>query len=455
MEPFEGKMTETPDLDTISTKRQRIAKLAREAPGMAFKTLAHHIDIDWMKEAYRRTRKDGATGVDGQTAVEYAANLEGNLKSLLDRAKAGTYRAPPVRRVRIPKGNGAETRPIGIPTFEDKILQRAVAMVLEAVYEQDFLDCSYGFRPKRSAHQALETLQHEAVKMAGGWIIELDIRKYFDSIDHGHLQEILRRRVLDGVLLRLIGKWLNAGVLEDGRITYPDSGSPQGGVVSPVLANIYLHAVLDTWFEREVKPRLLGKAHLIRYADDAVLLFANEKDATKVMAMLPERFGAYGLSLHPEKTRLVDFRRPDRYPPPPAAGSQGPGTFDLLGFTHCWSKSRKGNWVVKQRTASDRFSRALKRVVQWCKGHRHDDVRAQHQTLVRKLSGHFNYFGITGNFEALNRFRHEVTQAWFKWLGRRSQHARLTWQRMMQLLKRYPLPRPHIPRPPLLRAASP
>jgi RNA-directed DNA polymerase len=448
-------MTETPGLETISTKQQRIAKLAREAPGMAFTTLAHNIDIDWMQEAYRRTRKDGATGVDGQTAEQYAANLEENLRSLLDRAKSGAYRAPPVRRVHIPKGTGAETRPIGIPTFEDKVLQRAVAMVLEAVYEQDFLNCSYGFRPKRSAHQALETVQHETVKMAGGWILEIDIRKFFDSLDHGHLREILRHRVLDGVLLRLIGKWLNAGVLEDGSITHPESGSPQGGVISPVLANIYLHEVLDAWFEREVKPRLSGKAHLIRYADDAVLLFANDKDARKVMAVLPERFGRYGLTLHPEKTRLVEFRRPDRYPPSSGGGSQGPGTFDLLGFTHCWSKSRNGKWVVKQRTASDRFSRALKRVVDWCRKHRHDEVRAQHQALVRKLKGHFGYFGITGNSEALSRFRHEVTQAWRKWLDRRSQRARMTWERMMLLLKRYPLPRPRMSRPPLPRAANP
>src|SRR5829696_764557 len=204
MRPLEGKMPGTPSPDPISTRRQRIAELARQSPQAAFTTLAHHIDIDWLFEAYRRTRKDGAVGVDGQTGEGYAADLGGNLQSLLDRAKSGRYQAPPVRRVHIPKGTGSETRPIGIPTFEDKILQRAVAMVLEAVYEQDFLDCSYGFRPKRSAHQALAKLQHEAVKMAGGWILELDIRNYFGALDHEHLREILRHRVLDGVVLRLI-----------------------------------------------------------------------------------------------------------------------------------------------------------------------------------------------------------------------------------------------------------
>ena len=244
MKPLEGPMPGTPGPETISTRQQRIAKLARESPQVALTTLAHHIDIDWMLEAYRRTRKDGAVGVDGQTARDYAADLEANLQSLLDRAKSGCYRAPPVRRVHIPKGTGPETRPIGIPTFEDKILQRAVAMILEAVYEQDFLDCSYGFRPGRSAHQALDALWHRLMELRGGCVLEIDIRKFFDTLDHQHLHAILRQRVRDGVLLRLIGKWLNAGVLEDGCVTHPESGSPQGGVVSPLLANAYLQ---ESW----------------------------------------------------------------------------------------------------------------------------------------------------------------------------------------------------------------
>ncbi len=449
-------MTETSSSTIVSTRLERIAKLAREAPDMAFTTLAHHIDIAWLYEAYRRTRKDGATGVDRQTAEEYAANLEGNLRSLLDRAKSGTYRAPPVRRVHIPKGSGAETRPIGIPTFEDKVLQRAIAMALEAVYEQDFLDCSYGFRPWRSAHQALQALWVQTTRIAGGWVLEVDIRKFFDTLDHGHLREILRRRVLDGVLLRLIGKWLHAGVLEDGSITYPDSGSPQGGVISPLLANIYLHEVLDTWFEREVKPRLSGRATLVRYADDAVLLFGREQDAHKVMAVLPKRFGKYGLTLHPEKTRLIEFRRPDRRAPPSdGSATGGPRTFDLLGFTHFWGKSRSGKWLVKRSTANDRFRRALARVVEWCRKHRHDELGMQQQGLAQKLRGHFGYFGVTGNFGALERFRYEVLSAWRKWLQRRSQRAHISWDRMNALLKRYPLPPPHIMRPPQLRAANP
>jgi len=448
-------MDETPSSPTISTKLERIAKLAKDAPGMAFQTLAHHIDIDWLHEAYRRTRKDGALGVDGQSAQEYAANLESNLRSLLDRAKSGTYRAPPVRRVHIPKGSGSETRPLGIPTFEDKVLQRAVAMVLEPVYEQDFLDCSYGFRPGRSAHQALEALWQQTMQMGGGWVLEIDIRKYFDALDHGHLREVLRRRVHDGVLLRLIGKWLNAGVLEDGGITYPSSGTPQGGVISPLLANIFLHEVLDVWFDREVQPRLSGSARLFRYADDAVLLFANEADARRVLDVLPKRLGRYGLSLHPEKTRLVEFRRPQRRSSKYDDDDQGPGSFDLLGFTHYWGRARSGSWLVKRKTAKDRFRRALARVAQWCREHRHDDLRAQQQALAQKLRGHYGYFGVAGNSDAIARFWHEVTVRWRKWLGRRSHRGIMTWTRMSRLLKRLPLPPPRITRPLLPRAANP
>lgn len=453
MEPLKGTTMETLGSETVCTKLERIAKLAQRAPTMVMTTLAHHIDLDWMREAYRRTRKDAAPGVDQQTAEQYAANLEENLRLLLGRAKAVTYRAPPVRRVHLPKGEG-ETRPIGIPTFEDKILQRAVAMVLEAVYEQDFLDCSFGFRPGRSAHMALETLWQKAMAMRGGWVLEIDIRKFFDTMDHRHLMDVLRRRVRDGVLLRLVSKWLHAGVKEDGSVSYPDAGTPQGGVISPILANIYLHEVLDVWFEREVKPRLRGKAHILRYADDAVLLFGVEEDARRVMSVLPKRLGKYGLSLHPEKTRLVAFRRPSNSPPKLGAVVVRPGTFDLLGFTHHWSKSRRGTWAIQRRTAGDRFSRALKRVAEWCKQHRHDKVVSQQRALAQKLRGHYAYFGIPGNSDGVARFHREVIRTWRKWLNRRSQRARMTYERMNRLLKRYTLPHPRIVHP-LPRAANP
>lgn len=432
---------ETPSSTIVSTKLERIAKQAREAPGMAFTTLAHHIDTAWLHEAYRRTRKDGAPGIDRQTADEYAANLERNLASLLGRAKSGRYRAPAVRRVHIPKGSGAETRPIGIPTFEDKILQRAVAMVLEAVYEQDFLECSYGFRPRRSAHDALQALWNKATRTAGGWILEVDVRKFFDTMDHGHIRAILRKRVRDGVLLRLIDKWLRAGILEDGNITYPDSGSPQGGVVSPIIANIYLHEVIDTWFEKQVRPRLSRSATLVRYADDAVLFFEREHDARRVLAVLPKRFGRYGLAVHPEKTRLVEFKRPDFRGEVVRDQAGGrPGTFDFLGFTHYWCSSREKKWTIRRSTARDRFRRALKSVTEWCQRNRHHDVRTQHEALSRKLRGHYGYYGLTGNSARLKMFRYKVTMSWWRALASRSQRSRLSWGRMARLLKRYPLP---------------
>jgi group II intron reverse transcriptase/maturase len=439
-EPLKGKMMETPNSAIVSTKVRRIAKLACEMPGVALNTLAHYIDMDWMLEAYRRTRKDGAVGVDGQTAREYAANLEENLLSLIDRAKSGRYRAPNVRRVHIPKGRGRETRPIGIPTFEDKVLQRAVVMVLEAVYEQDFLSCSYGFRPGRSAHQALDVLWHELMDVSGGWVIEVDVRKFFDSMDHAHLRTFLRRRVRDGVLLRLIGKWLNAGVLESGNVSYPETGTPQGGVVSPLLANVYLHEVVDVWFEHTVKPRLKGRARLIRYADDMLMVFAREDDARRVLAVLPKRFEKYGLTLHPEKTRLVKFNRPR--PNDRKGGPRGPrpGTFDLLGFTHYWGRTRRGGWAVKRKTAADRFSRALRAVARWCRTYRHLKVREQWRALCRKLTGHFGYYGITGNSKALDDFRYRVKRVWRAWLSRRSQTAFIAWDRFALLEQRYPLP---------------
>jgi group II intron reverse transcriptase/maturase len=320
-------------------------------------------------------------------------------------------------------------------------------MVLEAIYEQSFLVCSYGFRPGRSAHQALRLVQSQTVKMAGRWVLEIDIRRFFDTLDHGQLRDIVRKRVRDGVLLRLISKWLNAGVMEDGAIVYPEAGTPQGGVISPLLANIYLHEVLDEWFVRQVAPRLVGRAVLVRYADDVVIIFGNEQDARRVFDVLPKRFEKYGLTLHPEKTRLVDFRRPDRRAlPSPDNGDvrSRPGTFDLLGFTHYWAKSRKGYWVVKQKTAADRLRRALKRIADWCRLHRHEPVRDQWKALNRKLLGHFGYFGITGNYPALHNLSVRVAGAWRKWLSRRSQRARISREKMKRLLERYPLPQPRI-----------
>jgi RNA-directed DNA polymerase len=411
---------------------------------MGFTSLNHHLDLSWLVEAYKQTRKDGAPGVDGQTAEDYGRSLVDNLESLLDRAKSGAYRAPPVRRVRIPKGTGTETRPLGVPTLEDKVLQRAVVLALEPIYEQDFLPCSYGFRPGRSAHQALQALWQQTMALGGCWLVEVDIRKFFDTLDHAHLRTLLRQRVRDGVLLRLIDKWLQAGVLEGGELTYPEAGTPQGGVISPLLANVYLHYVLDVWFEQEVKPRLKGRAFLVRYADDFVMGFACEEDARRVLDVLPKRFGKYGLAIHPDKTRLLPFLRPDRIPA--AAGVQsGPPreSFDFLGFTHFWSRSKQGRWVVKRKTAGSRFQRAVERIADWCRLNRHLPIGVQYQTLWQKLRGHFQYYGgVIGNSRSLWCFRKRVQEVWKKWLARRGGQAWWSWARMQSVLGRYVLPLP-------------
>jgi RNA-directed DNA polymerase len=338
-------------------------------------------------------------------------------------------------------GSPHETRPLGIPTFEDKILQRAVLMVLEPVYEADFLDASHGFRPERGAHTAIGSLWQQATKMGGDWIVDVDLRKFFDTIDHGHLREFLKRRVRDGVILRLIGKWLNAGVLEDGVLTTPEQGTPQGGVISPLLANIYLHYVLDEWFAQEVRPRLRGAAFLIRYADDFVIGVAREDDAERIMKVLPQRMSKYGLTVHPEKTRVV------RFGPPELADSEAPErppteprTFDFLGFTHYWGRTRQGGWVVKRKTAKSRFRRALHAAWEWCRVHLHDPVRDQHRKLREKLKGHYAYYGITGNSGRLSAYLRGVRRTWKHWLNRRDSDRPLSWADYQRLERRYGLP---------------
>jgi RNA-directed DNA polymerase len=441
MSPPEGKMTGKSSPDDVSTRLRRIAELARQAPSMVLTNLAHYIDGDLLREAYRRTRKDGAPGVDGQTAGGFSENLEENLRRLEHQLKTGSYRAPPVRRVHIPKGDGSKTRPIGIPTFEDKVLQRAVCMVMEAVYEQDFMDCSWGFRPGRSPHKALESLWHVLDDFNGGWVLEADIKGFFDTLVHRQLREFLDQRVRDGVIRRAVDKWLAAGVLEFGELSRSELGTPQGGVISPLLANVYLHEVLDKWFVGDIKPRLAGRAELIRYADDFVIVFSSKEDAMRVWDVLPKRFEKYGLTLHPEKTKVVEFLRPPRGGEP-SRDEDGRRSFDLLGFTHFWGKSRKGNWVVTRKTMSSRLARALKAVTAWCSKHRHESITEQQTALTAKLRGHYGYYGISGNMNALRRFTHEVERIWRGWLNRRSHRARMNWERFGRLLEHYPLPRP-------------
>jgi len=444
MEPLPGNTADAPTSDPVSTKLGRIATLAEQMPGKALFTLNPCLDRDLLLAACIRTRKDAAVGVDGETYEEFRKELFPRLDTLVNRAHDGTYRAPPVRRTYIPKGGSSlEKRPIGIPTFADKVLQRAVAMILEPIYEHDFYDGSYGFRPGRSAHQAIDDLRGWLNRHGGGWVLDADVRKYFDTIDRGHLREFLQRRVRDGVLLRLIGKWLNAGVLEEGAISYPEEGTPQGGVISPLLANIYLHYVLDEWFEEEVKPLLAGEAKLIRFADDFVLAFTNQRDAQRVFAVLKKRFAKYGLTIHPEKTRLVRFERPAG-DDPSEDGRGKPETFDLLGFTWHWGRKRGGGWTVKTQTAANRIRRTITRIDDWCRSHRHEPIPKQRATLSRKLHGHYTYYARRGNYYSLSRVYQGVLRAWQKWLSRRSWKAYLSWPRFEQLLARHPLPTPCI-----------
>jgi len=347
---------------TVTPKLQRIAAQAARDPDWVFTTLAHLIDEDFLREAYRHTSKSSAPGIDGVTAQTYAEHLDENLRDLHERLRSGRYQAVPVERVWIEKDDGGQ-RPIGKPAFEDKIVQRAVAMLLEAVYEQDFYDGSYGFRQGRSPHEALHELRQRCMTEGIGWIVDADVSGYFDSIDRTRLREVLRQRVNDGRILRLIGKWLRAGVVEQGTLTHPETGVVQGGVISPVLANVFLHHVLDAWFEREVRPRMQGRCLLIRFADDFVIGCEQEGDARKIMAVLPKRFARFGLTIHPTKTTLIAFRKPEAH----QGADSGNGTFTFLGLTHYWTKSRQGFWVIKRRTARKRLRRTKKSLWRWCR----------------------------------------------------------------------------------------
>jgi RNA-directed DNA polymerase len=444
VEPSKGNTPGTPQPESVSTKQRRIAELAQTHPQRVFIALNHYLDYDWLYQAYKKTRKDGAPGIDGVTAAAYESHLQENLESLLERLKSGRYRAPAVRRAYVPKGDGSQ-RPLGIPTFEDKVAQRALVMLLEPIYEQDFLDCSFGFRPGRSAHQALDRLWKDIMNRNGRWILDLDISNYFGTIDHRQLRAVLDQRVKDGLLRRLIDKWLKAGVLEDGIRTVPEAGTPQGGVLSPLLANVFLHHVLDGWFHREVVPRLRGRSSMVRYADDVVCVFENRHDAQRVREVLEKRLAKYGLTLHPTKTHLVDLRgEQDRERP---SEEHAEHTFNFLGFTHLWRRSRRGFWVVIRQTAQDRLARALRRVSEYCQTHRHAPLRQQQRYLSQLLRGHYAYYGILGNARGIGTFAYWVRRIWHKWLKRRNGLRRLTWAKFNEMLTRLVLPEPRLAQP--------
>jgi len=423
----------------MSLQLQKVVERARQEPESRFHSLAHLIDVPALETAYRRIRKEAAVGVDGVTKEDYGRALETNLQDLHERLKSKRYRHQPIRRVHIPK-DGGKTRPIGISALEDKLVQGAVRDVLEAIYEQDFRDCSYGFRPKRSAHDAVRALDRAVHQGGVNWILEADITSFFDSLDRTKLKEMLQIRVADGSLLRLIGKLLRVGVLDGADYSEPDLGTAQGSALSPLLGNVYLHYVLDVWFEQVVLPLLGGRAVLIRYADDFVIGFERRDDAERGLALLHERMASYELTLHPDKTRLLPFRRP----PASQRGGKGPATFDFLGFTLYWGRARSGRWCMWCKTRSSRLQRAIKVAADWCRRHRHLPVSVQHAALTRRIQGHFNYFGVSGNYRNLVPLVEATKRNWLKWLRRRSHRSRLTWARYVTLLERYPLPTPRI-----------
>lgn len=419
----------------MSTVDLHIAERARKHPNEPLTNLHSFIDEAVLADSLDALNKKGAPGIDGQSWSQYNEQRAERLPELLAQFKSGRYRAPAIRRRYIPKGDGKQ-RPLGLPTVEDKVLQAAVTRVLTPVYEQLFYDSSYGFRPGKSQHQALEVLFKEVSFSGKYYIIDADMANYFGSIDHSRLREFLDQRIKDGVIRRMIDKWLKAGVLENGRVHYPEEGTPQGGVISPLLSNIYLHHVLDEWFLEAIQPRLNRNSTLIRFADDFLLLFDNKEDAERVMKVLPKRLGKYGLTLHPEKTKLVEVNSRDK-------GT--PHTFDFLGFTHYMGVSRKGKRILKRRTSKKKLKASLQRMNEWMKTNRDKPVEQLIYELNRKLRGHYGYYGITFNYPGLNHYHHQVRRLLHKWLNRRGGKPRWSWDRYTgQLLAQYPLEPPRI-----------
>src|ERR1700674_937821 len=425
----------------MSTQIDRISELAKEDPKRQFFSIAHLITPEALYAAFRGLRKKASAGVDGVTYRMYEKDAARNIQQLYERLREGKYRAQPLRRIYIPKENGKE-RPISIPSLEDKIVQKATGKVLNAIYEQDFLECSYGFRPGRSPHHALDEVGRVICTRPTSWILELDITAYFDSIVREQLMELVEKRISDGSVLQLIRKWIKVGVIEQGRLLVTETGTGQGQTISPLLANIYLHYVLDEWFEEVVKPRLRGEAHEIRFADDAVLCFQYREDAEKVKNALAKRFARYGLTLHPEKTRLVEFGRyAEAY-----AKRRGkkPATFDILGITYVCARSRKGKFTVHVKTMKKRFKRGLNEIAKWCQAHRHEPVDQQQKTLNAKLRGHNQYYGRPTNYRGILKFYRGVRHIWRRWLSRRTRGGPISWEKYNAILRRHPLVSPRI-----------
>jgi RNA-directed DNA polymerase len=419
---------------TVQTSLLGIAKKAKNDKRYRFRNLYRELNEELLRDSWRLLRKDAALGVDQVSAAEYEANLEENIRQLVERLKRKRYRAKLVRRHYIPKGEG-KWRPLGIPAIEDKLLQLAVKRLLEAIYEQDFLSCSYGYRPRVGALEAVDQI---TVKLQFGsyhHVVEADIKGFFDNLSHEWLMRMLLERIDDQAILRLIKKWLKAGVLDtDGKVLRPEGGTPQGGIISPLLANVYLHYALDLWFEKVFQRSCKGEALLHRYADDFVCGFGREEDAQRCYSELEERLRKFGLELAAEKTRVIPFSRYRR----------GETSFDFLGFEFRWGTDRKGQARLKRRTSRKKFRSSVKRVAEWCKQNRHRRMREQFQRLNAKLRGYYNYYGVNGNYDSLKEFFQLVQRLHLKWLNRRSQRPSYTWEGYYALVQHFALTRPRI-----------
>jgi RNA-directed DNA polymerase len=417
--------------ETVSTQLERIAIKAKEDREVRFTSLAHLLTPELLRASFLQLNRHAAPGIDGVEMETFRANLDAEVEALWLELRTGRYQASPVRRVYIPKANG-KLRPLGVPTVRDRTVQRAVAAILGAVYEPYFCDCSWGFRPKRSAHDALESLRRTIDRTPIGWVVEADIESYFDTVNHRWLRAFLAHRIADPVLLRLIGKWLRAGIMEGGVVSVNEDGTPQGGPLSPLLANIYLHYVLDLWFERRIQPRLAGHAALVRYADDFVVCFERRDEALAFRSLLAERLGEFGLRLSAAKTREIEFGKEAGHNGEKGPG-EGPRSFDFLGFTHYMRLRPKRGYRLARKPSRDRRNRFLARIKAWIIEHRHHSPWLQAKILRRKLMGYFAYFGLRHCLPALRHVKWHVERLWITALRNRSQRHQLFWSKNVQL----------------------
>ncbi len=427
----------------MGTELERIAEMARKHPGEKLTTLAHHINEDTLKECHRDMDRQKAVGVDGVSWDRYEQNLQENISGLMQRMRKGAYRPQPVRRVYIPKAGSDKMRPLGIPCHEDKLVQMQVSRILDAVYEQEFLDCSFGFRPDRNCHDALKVLNHVIEKRNINYVVDADIKGFFDNVNHAVLMELLQMRIGDPKLLSLIKRILVAGVMEDGQVKPTEKGVPQGGGSSAVLSNVYLHHVLDSWFMEVVKGHCKGEAHLVRYADDFVACFQYEDDAKRFYASLVKRLEKFGLEVAVEKTRIIAFGRSASHERE-RNGQGKPETFDFLGFTHYCGKSTNGRFRVKRKTSAKKFRASLARVKEWLHLNLVSPTAEVISMLAMKLVGHYRYYGITDNSIMIGDFYHHIRKMLFKWFCRRSQKTGMNWDKFQCHLSRYPIPRGRI-----------